>query len=90
MRFHYLTHKVNNWFFNAVYLRDSWDEKLEQAAEDSDGWISVILNFARGGVWATRKVLYAFMMAGHAVSSYMLRQMEEITGVFNQAEQITI
>ncbi|WP_455366181.1 M48 family metalloprotease [Kaarinaea lacus] len=76
MRFHYLTYKVNSWFFNAVYLRDSWDEKLEQAAEEAEGWISVILNFARGGVWATRKVLYGFMMAGQVVSSYMLRQME--------------
>lgn len=76
MRFHYLTYKVNSWFFNAVYLRDSWDEKLEATAEETDGWLSVILNFARGGVWATRKVLYGFMMAGHAVSSYMLRQME--------------
>ncbi|WP_455207615.1 M48 family metalloprotease [Kaarinaea lacus] len=76
MRFHYLTYKVNSWFFNAVYLRDSWDEKLEQVAEEADGWISVVLNAARGGVWATRKVLYGFMMAGHAVSSYMLRQME--------------
>jgi len=76
MRFHYLTYKVNSWFFNAVYLRDSWDMRLEQEAEEADGWISVILNFARGGVWATRKVLYGFMMAGHAVSSYMLRQME--------------
>ncbi|MCI0507335.1 MAG: M48 family metalloprotease [Gammaproteobacteria bacterium] len=76
MRFHYLTYKVNSWFFHAVYLRDKWDEKLNEAAEEADGWISVILNFARGGVWATRKVLYGFMMAGHAVSSYMLRQME--------------
>ncbi|WP_455222938.1 M48 family metallopeptidase, partial [Kaarinaea lacus] len=76
MRFHYLTYKVNSWFFNAVYLRDSWDEKLEAIAEEADGWLSVILNFARGGVWATRKLLYGFMMAGHAVSSYMLRQME--------------
>lgn len=76
MRFHYLTYKVNNWFFNAVYLRDSWDEKLDEAAEESDGWVSIILNFARGGVWLTRKILYLFMMAGHAVSSYMLRQME--------------
>jgi Zn-dependent protease with chaperone function len=76
MRFHYLTYKVNSWFFNAVYLRDSWDAKLDDAAEEADGWLSIILNFARGGVWLTRKVLYAFMMAGHAVSSYMLRQME--------------
>ena len=76
MRFHYLTYKVNSWFFNAVYLRDSWDEKLDKVAEESDGWVSIILNFAHGGVWATRKVLYVFMMAGHAVSSYMLRQME--------------
>jgi len=76
MRFHYLTYKVNSWFFNAVYLRDSWDAKLDDAAEEADGWVSIILNFARGGVWLTRKVLYAFMMAGHAVSSYMLRQME--------------
>ncbi|HEY5603113.1 MAG TPA: M48 family metalloprotease [Gammaproteobacteria bacterium] len=76
MRFHYLTYKVNSWFFYAVYLRDHWDEKLNAAAEEADGWFSIILNFARGGVWATRRMLYVFMMAGQAVSSYMLRQME--------------
>jgi len=76
MRFHYLTHKVNSWFFSVVYLRDSWDERLEQAADNASGWASAILNVVRGGVWLTRQMLRGFMMAGHAVSSYMLRQME--------------
>ena len=76
MRFHYLAYKINSWFFYSVYGRDNWDEKLDQLAADSENWVNVILNAARGGVWLTRKILYAFMMAGHAVSSYMLRQME--------------
>jgi Zn-dependent protease with chaperone function len=76
MRFHYLAYKINSWFFYSVYARDSWDEKLDQIASETENWVSVILNVARGGVWLTRKLLYVFMMAGHAVSSYMLRQME--------------
>ena len=76
MRFHYLIYKINSWLFNAVYTRDSWDQKLDEVAEQSRDWLNVILNIARGGVWITRKILYVFMMAGHTVSSYMLRQME--------------
>jgi len=76
MRFHYLTHKVNSWFFSAVYLRDSWDERLELESDQANGWVAVILNVARAGVWLTRQLLRGFMLAGHAVSSYMLRQME--------------
>ncbi|MGD8566547.1 MAG: M48 family metalloprotease [Gammaproteobacteria bacterium] len=76
MRFHYLTYKINSWLFHAVYTRDTWDQKLDEAAEQSADWINIILNIARAGVWLTRKILYVFMMTGHAVSSYMLRQME--------------
>lgn len=76
MRFHYLTYKINSWLFHAVYTRDTWDQKLDEAAEQSADWINIILNIARAGVWFTRKILYVFMMIGHAVSSYMLRQME--------------
>jgi len=76
MRFHYLAYKINSWLFYSVYARDSWDEKLDKFASEADNWAGVILNIARGGVWLTRKLLHGFMMAGHAVSSYMLRQME--------------
>ena len=76
MRFHYLAYKINSWLYYSVFARDRWDEKLDKLTSETDNWLSVILNFARGGVWVTRKILYVFMMAGQAVSSYMLRQME--------------
>ncbi|MGD8640212.1 MAG: M48 family metalloprotease, partial [Gammaproteobacteria bacterium] len=76
MRFHYLTYKINSWLFKAVYTRDTWDQKLDNAAAEAPGWLHIILNVARGGVWASRKILTVFLMTGHAVSSYMLRQME--------------
>jgi Zn-dependent protease with chaperone function len=76
MRLTYVIRKINFWFARVVYERDSWDVQLEHAARNSDLRIGIVLHAARACVWLTRRILWALMLAGHAISCFMLRQME--------------
>jgi Zn-dependent protease with chaperone function len=67
---------VNGWFGRVVYERDAWDEKLDRWSKESDWRLQIILMCARGGVWVSRRILYGLMMGGHAISCFMMRQME--------------
>jgi len=76
MRLTYIVRNINMWFARVVYERDEWDIKLEHAARGSDLRLGIILHAARGCVWLTRRILWALMHAGNAISCFMLRQME--------------
>lgn len=77
MRVSYLIRSINFWFVRVVYERDQWDAWLETAADDSEsGFVKLILLFSQAAVWLTRRVLWALMLVGHAVSGFLLRQME--------------
>jgi Zn-dependent protease with chaperone function len=76
MRLTYVIRQINGWFFRVVYERDRWDLALDGAARAAGFWGVVVLHPTRGCIWLSRRILWAFMHAGHAVSCYMLRQME--------------
>ena len=76
MRLTYVIRTISHWFTRVVYERDEWDEQLVRWSRESDFRIQWILYLARMFVWLTRKILWVLMMVGHAVSGYMLRQME--------------
>ena len=76
MRLTYIIRNINFWFARVVYERDAWDVRLEETARNTDWRLAVILHAARGCVWLTRRILWALMHAGHAISCFMLRQME--------------
>lgn len=76
MRLTYVVRTINFWFYRVVNERDSFDEKLEEAARDEDGRMAVLGQLARFFVWLSRRVLWGLMMVGNAVSSSMMRQME--------------
>jgi Zn-dependent protease with chaperone function len=76
MRLTYVVRSINNWFARVVHERDAWDERLERRFGTSDGSIRVVLWLASATVRGTRRLLSGLMWAGHAVSCYMLRQME--------------
>jgi len=76
MRLTYVIRSVNGWFARVVYERDVWDVRLAHWSKSIDLRAGIILYVARFFVWLTRKVLWALMMAGHAVSCFMMRQME--------------
>ena len=76
MRLTAIVRGVNGWFARVVYERDEWDDNLDRWARESDWRIALVLKLARGSVWFTRRVLTALMMGGHAISCFMMRQME--------------
>jgi Zn-dependent protease with chaperone function len=76
MRLTFVVRSINAWFARVVAERDEWDERLERWSRQADWRLSIILLLARGSVWCTRKILSGLMMAAHAISCFMLRQME--------------
>ena len=76
MRLTAVVRGVNGWFARVVYERDEWDDNLDDWARRSDWRIASMLRLARGSVWLSRRVLTALMMGGHAISCFMMRQME--------------
>ncbi|MFO0888475.1 MAG: M48 family metalloprotease [Isosphaeraceae bacterium] len=76
MQLTYLVRSINAWFYRVVYERDEWDATLD--AWSKEGHIATILlaYLARLFVWLTRRILWVLMMAGHAISCIMSRQME--------------
>jgi Zn-dependent protease with chaperone function len=77
MRVSYIVRSINSWFARVVYQRDAWDEQLEMWARGSDsGGVAIVMWSAKGMVWVTRRTLWVLMYAGHAVSCFLLRQME--------------
>jgi Zn-dependent protease with chaperone function len=76
MRVTYVIRHFNAWFARVVYERDAWDARLEQSADGSPWQIGIVLHAARACVWITRRILWALMHVGHAISCFMLRQME--------------
>lgn len=75
MRLTYLIRSINAWFARLVYERDAWDEYLRDLAR-VDFRLAIVIHLARLMIWLTRKLLWVFMMAGHGISCFMLRQME--------------
>ncbi len=76
MRLTYIIRNINFWFARVVYERDAWDVKLERSARNTDLRFGIVLHAARACVWLTRRILWALMHLGHAISCFMLRQME--------------
>ena len=76
MRLTAIVRGVNSWFARVVYERDAWDEKLERWSNESDWRLRAVLHVARGAVWLSRRILTGLMVGGHAISCFMLRQME--------------
>jgi Zn-dependent protease with chaperone function len=77
MRFTYVIRSINYWFMRVVYERDVLDEKLAKwSHEANDVYITFPLLVARFCVWLSRRVLWVFMMLGHAISGFLSRQME--------------
>jgi Zn-dependent protease with chaperone function len=79
MRLTAVVRGINGWFARVVYERDQWDEKLDQWTRETDRTYPptiVLWPAARGSIWISRRVLSGLMMAGNAISCFMMRQME--------------
>lgn len=77
MRLTFIVRFISNWFARVVHERDEWDERLQEWSErGSHGAVVVTMALARTSVWCSRQALSLLRMAGHAISCFMLRQME--------------
>jgi Zn-dependent protease with chaperone function len=76
MRLTGIVRAVNAWFARVVYDRDEWDEKLEHWSRTGTWQVAIMLVIARGAVWVSRQLLTGLMLGGHALSCFMMRQME--------------
>lgn len=76
MRMSNLIRAISYWFARVVYERDAWDERLRELSERTGAVGGLILMLTRVGIWLTRRVLWLLMLTGHAVSGFLLRQME--------------
>jgi len=76
MKLTYVIRMISSWFARVVYERDEWDVNLARAAHSIDIRLGIFLHLIRLTIWASRRILWVLMHAGHAVSCFMLRQME--------------
>ena len=76
MRVSYFIRFVSMWFTRVVYERDRIDEWLETLSHQLPIPLSLFFYAIRGLVWVARRLMWCFMMLGHLISGYMLRQME--------------
>jgi Zn-dependent protease with chaperone function len=67
---------INFWFARLVFQRDRFDAALAGAAQRAPVRLRWIFHFNLFVVYLTRRVLWALMMLGHVLSSFMMRQME--------------
>lgn len=76
MRLSAMIRWMSAWLADSVYRRDAWDEGLVQATERLPFPFSFILMLVQLAIWFTRRILWCFMIAAHAVGGVLLRQME--------------
>jgi Zn-dependent protease with chaperone function len=75
MRLSFVVRAVNGWLARLVYERDDWDEALARGCA-ADDWSTIVFRMALLCIALTRGVLWLFMTVGHALSCFLLRQME--------------
>jgi Zn-dependent protease with chaperone function len=75
MRLTYIISSINRWFARVAFERDKWDEWLEKST-NTDFRFAAAMGLARRGVAVTRRILKGLLWIGHAISCFLLRQME--------------
>ena len=67
---------INGWFSRVVYERDSWDRRLDEWSDSTNGWVKLLILPSQASVWLSRQLLRGLMAGGHVISCFMMRQME--------------
>jgi len=84
MRLSYVIRTINMWFTRVIYERDTLDEQLIEWSKQGNVYWVLMAKLAVAMVWMARKVLWVLMATGHAVSAYMMRQMEYDADYYEQ------
>src|SRR4051812_33523831 len=83
MRLTYLVRSINGWLVRVAYERDSWDEALAREAKQSHWTIALPLQAGQLAVLASRKLLAGLALVGHAIGTFLLREMETDADRYN-------
>lgn len=75
MRLGYLINRINSWFARVVFERDAWDVRLARLSQEAFP-VSLFALLLMVTIYLTRRVLWLLVIALHAVSCYLSRQME--------------
>jgi len=76
MRVGYFIAYVNYWFYRQAYLRDSWDDLIDELGETENVFAVLTAALAQLGAWITRTLLLLLANLGTALSRGLSRQME--------------
>lgn len=76
MHFGYIIMRINSWFHDCVYLRDSWDDKLDEWFEKYDDFRAWFLMSAKFCIWSGRQILALFLKLSTLLSQQLAQQME--------------
>jgi Zn-dependent protease with chaperone function len=75
MRFTYVISSINSWFARGAFERDKWDVWLANS-NNFDSRLTLAMLLARMSVAVVRTILKGLLWSGHAISCFLLRQME--------------
>ncbi|HEX3130399.1 MAG TPA: M48 family metalloprotease [Thermoanaerobaculia bacterium] len=77
LRLSMLVRMMNAWLVRLVYQRDSFDRLIESGGRHSKALAArVVVEFTRFLIWLSRKILWSAMLAGHMVSSFVMKHLE--------------
>ncbi len=76
MRLSFVVRHINAWLVKIVFLRDAWDEKLEDISRTTDPRLWPVLMATRFCVFLSRQLLFGLVWLGNAISCFLMRQME--------------
>lgn len=76
MRASYIIRAINHWFARVVYQRDGVDQWLDDAIDESEMRLGLVMMIIQLFIQVTRGILWVFMMIAHLSSCFLLRQME--------------
>lgn len=76
MKLSAIVRRMNYWYMRAAFERDNWDEMLVSLSRSLPSRVAVFVWIVRFFVWLARKLIFFVFILGHAISSYMLREME--------------
>lgn len=77
MRLNYIINRVDAWFARVIWERDSWDEWLDETAEDEENsFMALLASCALLGVAISRIILSLLLLFGHGFSCFLSRRME--------------
>jgi Peptidase family M48 len=76
MRLSFVIRTMINWLARVAYQPQDLEQKLASSGLARNLSGGLVLAIAQAGIWVTRRILHGFLLLGHAISCFSLRQME--------------